>query len=168
MSSAPTPRALRLLRILALCGAALAASAPAGALERSPAVRDDIAQRVLAHLACHGQPAAGAKSVFFPRIAGKPSGYLYNQLINFRDGQRRYQPMNGLLANLSNAYLKEMADYFSALQLPYPAARPARPELAQRGRRLVMQGDPARKIPACAACHGQALTGVVDHSNERG
>jgi cytochrome c553 len=27
------------------------------------------------------------------RIAGKPAGYLYNQLLNFRDGRRNYPLM---------------------------------------------------------------------------
>lgn len=156
MSTAPF---LPCLRILALCGAILAGPATAGTPQRLPAVRDDIGQRALACLACHGQQPRGAQSGFFPRIAGKPSGYLYNQLINFRDGRRRYPLMNALVANLSDDYLREMADYFSTLQLPYPPPRPAGADLAQRGRKLVMQGDPARNIPACAACHGQALTG---------
>jgi cytochrome c553 len=30
----------------------------------------------------------------------------------------------------------------------------------QRGRTLALQGDAARRLPACAACHGQALMGV--------
>jgi cytochrome c553 len=29
-----------------------------------------------------------------------------------------------------------------------------------RGEELVTHGDPARKIPACSACHGSQLTGV--------
>lgn len=33
-------------------------------------------------------------------------------------------------------------------------------QLLERGRQLVMQGDSARKLPACVACHGQRLTGV--------
>ena len=33
--------------------------------------------------------------------------------------------------------------------------------MAARGEALVMQGDPARGIPACVACHGERLTGVA-------
>jgi cytochrome c553 len=33
-------------------------------------------------------------------------------------------------------------------------------ELA-RGRQLVTSGDPALKVPACVACHGERLTGVA-------
>ena len=44
---------------------------------------------------------------------------------------------------------------------PPPAA--ARADAAQlaRGERLVRDGDAARRLPACAACHGDALTGVL-------
>jgi cytochrome c553 len=30
----------------------------------------------------------------------------------------------------------------------------------ERGRTLALTGDPERRIPACATCHGKALTGV--------
>jgi cytochrome c553 len=55
-----------------------------------------------------------------------------------------------------------MAAYFAALDVPYPppqtAAAPA--ALLERGRRLVLDGDPARRLPACVACHGASMTGV--------
>ncbi len=31
----------------------------------------------------------------------------------------------------------------------------------ERGRRLVMQGDAARNIPACVACHGEGVAGAA-------
>ena len=33
----------------------------------------------------------------------------------------------------------------------------------ERGRQLVREGDASRQVPACAACHGQQLTGVLPH-----
>ena len=144
------------LTIALVCCTALASPSLAAA-----PVRDDIAQRALACMACHGQQD-GARPVFFPRIAGKPSGYLYNQLVNFRDGRRRYPAMNYLVAHLSDAYLLELADYFAALQLPYPPLPPASSAATdvERGRQLVTRGDPGRKIPACIACHGDGMTGA--------
>ena len=141
--------------ILVLCTAVAMPS------QAAAPVRDDIAQRALACMACHGQQDA-ARPGFFPRIAGKPSGYLYNQLVNFRDGRRRYPAMNYLVAHLSDAYLLELADYFAALQLPYPPGPAASAAAAdvERGRQLVMRGDPVRKIPACIACHGDGMTGA--------
>jgi cytochrome c553 len=126
-------------------------------------VPDTIAQRVTACTACHGEEGRATNAGFFPRIAGKPAGYLYSQLLNFRDGRRTNALMSPLLANLSDGYLHEIADYFSAQELPYAAPRePAIPAAVRgRGETLVRQGDAARGIPACAACHGAALTGVA-------
>jgi cytochrome c553 len=120
-------------------------------------------QRIAACLACHG--VKERSDAYFPRIAGKPAGYLYNQLRHFRDGQRHYPMMTYMTAKLSDAYLREIADYFAAQHPPYPPAPPgsgASAGAAQvaRGQTLVRQGDALKNIPACSACHGTALTGV--------
>lgn len=126
---------------------------------------DTIAQRTLACTACHGAQGRAGPDGYYPRLAGKPAGYLYNQLLNFRDGRRHYALMTQLVDPLSDDYLMEIARYFSALDLPYPApgAPAAAPDVLQRGKMLVMQGDPGRRLPACVSCHGQAMTGVVPH-----
>lgn len=112
--------------------------------------------------ACHGKEGRATKSGYFPRLAGKPAGYLFEQLRNFRDGRRQQIYMNGLLANLSDAYLRDMAEYFAGLDFPYPPPEPssAPGEQLARGKSLIFHGDPSREIPACASCHGEALTGV--------
>ena len=124
---------------------------------------DTIAQRTLACAACHGQQGRAGPDGYYPRLAGKPAGYLYNQLINFRDGRRHYGLMQQLINPLSDAYLLEMAQYFSSLEVPYPppVATTVAPDVLRRGRRLVFQGDAARQIPACVQCHGQSMTGVA-------
>ena len=38
---------------------------------------------------CHGAQGQGTDNDYFPRLAGKPAGYLMNQLVAFRDGRRR-------------------------------------------------------------------------------
>ena len=121
-----------------------------------------MAQRVLACTGCHGKEGRAAADGFYPRIAGKPAGYLFNQLVAFRDGRRQYALMTALIDPLSDAYLREIAAHFAALELPYPPPQPADapPAVLERGRRLTLEGDPARRVPACAACHGSALTGV--------
>ena len=112
---------------------------------------------------CHGKEGRATSEGYFPRIAGKPAGYLYNQLVNFRDGRRHYPLMTYLVEHLTDAYLYEIADYFARLDLPYPApqANRAPQEVSNRGAALVRRGDAARKIPACVQCHGESLTGVA-------
>lgn len=118
--------------------------------------------RVQGCVTCHGQSGQGTKNGYFPRIAGKPAGYLYNQLVAFRDGTRRYQPMNYLVAYLPDAYLREMAEYFAKLRPPFAPQEKANVDAATlaRGRSLVTSGDPQKGIPACIACHGAGLTGM--------
>lgn len=128
-------------------------------------IPDTIAQRVVTCTACHGNQGRATSDGYFPRIAGKPAGYLYNQLLNFRDGRRRNAMMTYTVNHLSDGYLHEMAMYFSGLRLPYPAPQlidvPA--SVLERGRVLVMSGDASKNIPACIACHGNALTGVAPY-----
>src|SRR6186713_2307712 len=75
--------------------------------------------RVQGCVTCHGQQGQGTANGYFPRIAGKPASYLYNQLVAFRDGVRKYPPMNYLVAYLPDAYLREMAEHFSKLRPEY-------------------------------------------------
>ncbi len=142
---------------------ALLALGAAGARAQATADRipDTMEERVKACIGCHGVQGRGVENVYFPRLAGKPAGYLYNQLVAFRDGRRKYLPMNYMLAYLPEAYLKDMAQYF-AQQDPPPLQQPVvnRPaQLLVDGRRIVTEGIPARKIPACASCHGANLGG---------
>lgn len=125
--------------------------------------RDDMAHRTLACTTCHGKEGRAGPDGYYPRIAGKPMGYLYNQLLNFRDGRRHYGLMSRLVDPLSDEYLMEIARHFSQLDLPYPPAKRADLGAAEvtRGQLLALKGDAQAKVPACAQCHGQALTGAL-------
>ena len=126
-------------------------------------VEDSIAQRVKACTACHGREGRAAPDGYQPRIAGKPAAYLFNQLQNFREGRRRYGPMVAMVDHLGDDYLREIAGYFASLELPYDAPPPPRQGDAAlaHGQALATAGDASRRIPACARCHGQALTGAL-------
>src|SRR5258708_36330422 len=76
-------------------------------------VKDTLEQRLLACATCHGKSGEGAKAnVYYPPIAGKPAGYLFNQLLNFRERRRSVPVMNYLVAYLSDDYLREIAEYY--------------------------------------------------------
>jgi cytochrome c553 len=123
---------------------------------------DSIEARVQGCVTCHGQSGQGTSNGYFPRIAGKPAGYLYNQLVAFRDGTRQYPPMNYLVAYLPDVYLREMAEHYASLRPPFEAkdAAPADAAMLARGNAIATKGDPGKAIPPCIACHGARLTGM--------
>jgi cytochrome c553 len=150
------PNLSRIALLLAACGLA----PQLHAADRPAVLPDTMAQRVLACTSCHAKKDVNDQ--YFPRISGKPAGYLYNQMINFRDGRRQFPLMSYMVGHLPEPYMREIAAHFAAEHLPSPPAQPsdANAAVLERGRTLVMLGDPAIKVPACIACHGQQLTGV--------
>lgn len=147
--------------------APVSASNPSAPAAPAPAASTDpMARRVAACIACHGRQGVAANAGYLPRIAGKPSAYLYHQLSAFRDGRRSHPAMNRMVELLSDDYLREIAAWFSALDYPYPPPEPADARAAQleRGRQLALQGDATRKLPACVQCHGERLTGLLPAS----
>lgn len=150
------------LPVLLLGSAAVLPSAAATATATVAPAVDDLAPRVQACAACHGKAGRATPHGYYPRIAGKPAGYLFNQLVAFRDGRRHNGEMALLIEHLSDDYLREIAAYYAGRHPPYPPPEPATAEAAtlDRGRVLVLQGDAARQLPACNACHGAELLGI--------
>ena len=148
-----------LLATLLAAGAACAQTTPS----KPATVANTLEQRLLACAICHGKQGEGVrKNEYYPRLAGKPSEYLYNQLIGFREKRRASPIMTYMVGWLSDSYLGEIADYYSKLRPPFPPpASRADPARIARGEMLALKGDPAREIPACAACHGTNLSGLL-------
>jgi len=158
-SASPLPAKPSVAAVFALAMLCSGASRAADA----PSVPDTLQQRIAACTTCHGEHGEGTPgSGYFPRLAGKPAAYLARQMQDFQNGLRKYAPMEYTVRQLSPAYMREIAEYFASQQVPYGRSPvPAVPATTlQRGEELVGKGDPARKIPACASCHGDQLTGV--------
>jgi len=124
---------------------------------------DTVEQRAQPCLPCHGKEGRAGPDGYYPRIAGKPAKYLLNQLVNFRDGRRFFPTMNYLTERQPDAYLAELAEYFSSQQLPYDSVSAANmPEaVLARGKTLAQDGDRSTNLPACSACHGDNLLGAL-------
>jgi cytochrome c553 len=112
---------------------------------------------------CHG---ANGRSVSptFPNLAAQTAPYIEAQLKAFRD-QTRADPdaqayMWGMAAQLSDAQIGELAEYFSKQPAP-PAGKPGGPAAIARGRQVFEEGVPARQIPPCASCHGAHAEGMA-------
>jgi cytochrome c553 len=161
-----TPLAMGGAVVCALALACALASIPALAQDEAvvPAFKnvDTIEARVQGCVTCHGQSGQGTQNGYFPRIAGKPAGYLYNQLVAFRDGTRQYEPMNYLVAFLPDPYLREMAEHFAQQRPPFAPNEPAGADqgMLDRGQAIATKGDPGNAIPPCSACHGAQFTGM--------
>lgn len=166
VARATAPAATHVLRAL-LLAALLGLASPAAAQSSTDArsapvpVEDTMAQRMQACVICHGKQGRATREGYYPRIAGKPEGYLFNQLQNFREGRRHNRAMNHLMQHMSDAYLHDIARYFAELDLPYPPVQAPglTAEQQQAAQRLVLDGAPDRQIPACVACHGTSMAG---------
>ncbi|CAH2803476.1 MAG: Cytochrome c4 [uncultured Paraburkholderia sp.] len=149
----------RLLAFLLIGSASVYSAAK---MQTQPKAPDTMEARVQGCTTCHGSHGQGTDNDYFPRLAGKPADYLYNQLQNFREGHRKYPPMNYLVTYLSDDYLHQIATYFSQQRPLYPP--PAKPTVSQatiaHSQQIVLNGDASKQIPACAACHGKGLTGM--------
>ena len=146
-----------MLRVLAF-GALAVIVATAQAQDAAKA--QQIAGQVCA--ACH---AADGNSVAAtnPKIAGQFPEYLHKQLADFKPqpGKKpaRESPiMTPMVANLSEADMKNLAAYYSGQKLKPAAA--ADKDLAALGQKIWRGGIPATGVPACAGCHGPAGAGI--------
>jgi len=101
---------------------------------------DNMAERTRACTACHGEQGRAGPDGYYPRLAGKPAGYLHNQLRNFAQRRRHYDLMSRLIDPLTDDYLGEMAWYFSSLQLPYPKPTASWPKANNWSRRAMPRG----------------------------
>lgn len=92
----------------------------------------------------------------FPKLAGQFPAYIAKQIRDFRSGARNHEFMAIMARSVGDADVADIAAYFAG-QKRMPGEGGDNP----RGRALFSLGDPARGIPACAACHGEAGKGTV-------
>lgn len=98
-------------------------------------------------VACHGDKGVSGNPEW-PNLAGQKKTYLVDQLTAFRDGGRSNPLMAPMIANLSDADIRVLAQYYSS----QVAASSAGGDKA-----LVAQGQ--NRAAYCFACHG--MTGVT-------
>ena len=106
---------------------------------------------VQACVACHGQAGITPTGGIFPNLAGLSSEYLAKQLADFRSGTRIQPLMNTVARALTEQEIGQLAAYYGTLAGPPMHGGEFGGEAA---RKLDVQGDGARALPACANCHG--------------
>lgn len=103
---------------------------------------------------CHGSAGLGRGPGAFPRLAGQSEEYLAAALEAYASGARRSGMMEPVAAGLSPESVRELSAYYAGLPGARAAPREADAAAIARGAELARRGIPARKVPACAACHG--------------
>jgi cytochrome c553 len=112
--------------------------------------------------ACHGADGNSAIPVN-PSLAGQHPEYIYKQLVNFKPqggkaAERANPIMGGMVANLSEEDMKNLAAHFAAQKSIPRAARDA--ALVKQGEAIYRGGVAAKGVPACAACHAPNGAGM--------
>lgn len=105
---------------------------------------------------CHGLDGRG-NGAGTPRLAALDRGYLAAQLEGYASGRRRHPEMEAIARKLTPAQQQAVSAYFADLQFVTGAERPPARGMAAR---LYHRGDPARRLPSCASCHGDRGEGV--------
>jgi len=99
--------------------------------------------------ACHG-PDGNSMAPNFPKLAGQGEKYLNKQLHDIKSGKRQVLEMTGLLTNLSDQDMADIAAYFASQKGSVGAADP---KVVARGEELFRGGKLDQGMPACTGCH---------------
>lgn len=124
------------------------------------ATTNEMAERLKPCAGCHDNTDADISDQdYAPSISGKPAEYLYQQLLNYREGRRINTVMNNMLAYLSTDYLYEIAVYYAQLEVSRRLSdgHKLSDKKAEQARRLVLRND--GEHPGCTECHGGDLRG---------
>ena len=98
---------------------------------------------------CHGDEGQWPQSNLVRILHGQPADYLLASLKACAEGKRR----SGMAADLAPEDMRELADYYAGLPHPQMPSTSADAAVAERGRKLVVEGVPSANVPPCATCH---------------
>jgi cytochrome c553 len=107
--------------------------------------------------ACHG-PDGNSMAPNFPKLAGQGEKYLEKQLHDIKSGKRIVLEMTGLLTNLSDQDMADIAAYFASQKGSVGAADP---KLVAAGEALFRGGNLEKGMPACTGCHSPNGAGLA-------
>ena len=125
------------------------------------------ANKAAACAACHGVDGNASDPTLYPRLAGQSERYVAHQLALFKSGERVNAIMQPYAAPLSAQDMRDIGAYYatqvSGAGLADDTAIAEGPNAGKKfyevGQALFRQGDAARGIPACLACHGPSGAG---------
>lgn len=156
--------------VTAYAGAAtIAGQAPVSAVSWDPRVmrglahadrRDGARMATSTCSACHGE-AGVSENPQFPFLADQSAAAIYKQLHDYKSGARVNPIMGVMVQQLSERQMVDVAAYYAhddavgALGHRWSEPDPV-------AERLAVDGDPARNLPSCNACHGAGAGGPIE------
>jgi cytochrome c553 len=147
--------------VLAVCVALTAAMSSMASEPPPAAAKPDVAKGEATATqvcsACH--TADGSRgSPANPILAGQHPEYLAKQLEQFKKGERKNAIMQGFAATLSPQDMRNVAAFYAGKQVKPGFAK--QKALVATGEKIYRGGIAAKGVPACAACHGPAGSGI--------
>jgi cytochrome c553 len=98
---------------------------------------------------CHGLDGNSLVGIW-PSLAGQNQNYLLKQLRLVKTGEREIASMIGLLDNLDDSDLQDIAAFYESNVNTVGTVDEDKVEL---GRKLYYAGNLEKGVPACSACH---------------
>jgi cytochrome c553 len=95
--------------------------------------------------------------VTVPKLAGQGEKYLLKQLNDIKGGTRMIPEMTGMLTNLNDQDLADIAAYFASKKVQLGQAAADQVELGQK---IWRSGVAEKGVAACTACHGPNGKGI--------
>jgi cytochrome c553 len=108
------------------------------------------AGKVATCAACHGPTGNDSLLPNVPKLGGQSQAYLLKQLQEIKSGVRVVPLMTGMLNNLNDQDLADVAAHFATVAAPLGAVDETKREL---GEKLYRAGDASIGVAACSACH---------------
>jgi len=113
------------------------------------------ANKVAVCSACHGTD--GNSSIAEnPKLAGQNAAYTYKQLLDIKSGARVVIQMTGLLNNMSEQDMMDIAAFYAIQEIGLEGADP---DLVELGRSIYRAGISDLGVAACTACHSPTGSG---------
>jgi len=106
-------------------------------------------QKTAVCAACHG-PDGNSDLDVNPKLAGQNFRYTFKQLVDIRDGNRPIALMTGMLDNMTDQDLRDIAAFYAEQEITLEGADP---ELVELGRQIYRAGIADLGVAACSACH---------------
>ena len=98
---------------------------------------------------CHGADGNSLVGIW-PSLAGQNKNYLLKQLRLVKSGDRVIESMTGLLDNLDDSDLADIAAFYESKTNTVGTVDESKIDL---GRKLYYAGNLEKGVPACSACH---------------